>query len=136
MSWRSGMARLRSGFQAAGCTGLQFTVEYTSPRTPSSYFSNPVSHPSGSSILHLVPKGRSFSFGLCTNLYLQQPVIVQSGSSHPQVSSSRREALIQSQRSAPRRRGSQFYSICSSWNRGQCIFPNTCTFRHVCSTCY
>ena len=33
----------------------------------------------------------------CALTYLQQPVIVQSGSSHPQVSSSRRGALIQSQ---------------------------------------
>ena len=25
--------------------------------------------------------------------------------------------------------------ICTSWNKGNCIFPGTCTFRHVCTTC-
>jgi hypothetical protein len=25
--------------------------------------------------------------------------------------------------------------ICSSWNRGQCAFPGSCRFRHVCATC-
>ena len=26
-------------------------------------------------------------------------------------------------------------NICRSWNRGQCVFPNTCTYKHVCVTC-
>ena len=25
--------------------------------------------------------------------------------------------------------------ICTSWNKGVCIFPNTCTYSHVCATC-
>ena len=25
--------------------------------------------------------------------------------------------------------------ICMSWNRGQCVFPGSCTYRHVCMTC-
>ena len=25
--------------------------------------------------------------------------------------------------------------ICSSWNAGRCIYPGTCSFRHVCATC-
>ena len=25
--------------------------------------------------------------------------------------------------------------ICTSWNTGQCIFPGTCSYRHVCATC-
>ena len=26
-------------------------------------------------------------------------------------------------------------NICMSWNRGACIFPGNCTYRHVCATC-
>lgn len=26
--------------------------------------------------------------------------------------------------------------ICNSWNTGQCIYPGTCSFQHVCATCY
>ena len=25
--------------------------------------------------------------------------------------------------------------ICSSWNKGRCVFPGSCRFRHVCATC-
>jgi len=25
--------------------------------------------------------------------------------------------------------------ICSSWNKGRCVFPGTCRFRHICATC-
>lgn len=35
-----------------------------------------------------------------------------------------------SRRNTPSRQG-----ICISWNRGRCIFPNTCTYRHTCATC-
>ncbi len=28
------------------------------------------------------------------------------------------------------------HSHCISWNRGKCMFPGTCTFRHVCSVCF
>ena len=26
--------------------------------------------------------------------------------------------------------------ICNLWNAGRCIYPGTCSFRHVCATCY
>ena len=26
-------------------------------------------------------------------------------------------------------------NVCISWNRGMCIFPGNCTYRHVCTTC-
>ena len=26
-------------------------------------------------------------------------------------------------------------NICMSWNRGSCIFPGNCTYRHICATC-
>ena len=32
----------------------------------------------------------------------------------------------------PRRKSD---NICLSWNRGSCIFPGNCTYRHVCATC-
>lgn len=35
-----------------------------------------------------------------------------------------------------RRRTVSSFNICSSWNQGRCIYPGTCTFRHVCSLCY
>lgn len=25
--------------------------------------------------------------------------------------------------------------ICMSWNKGSCIYPNTCRYRHICATC-
>ena len=25
--------------------------------------------------------------------------------------------------------------ICASWNQGACIYPGTCTYRHICATC-
>ena len=31
---------------------------------------------------------------------------------------------------APQRR------ICSSWNEGACIYPGSCSYRHVCSNCF
>ena len=27
------------------------------------------------------------------------------------------------------------YNVCISWNKGVCVFPGQCTFRHVCATC-
>ena len=27
------------------------------------------------------------------------------------------------------------WPICTSWNRGRCTYPGSCTFRHVCITC-
>ena len=26
-------------------------------------------------------------------------------------------------------------NICTSWNRGACMFPGTCSYRHICATC-
>ena len=33
------------------------------------------------------------------------------------------------------RPGPSRMAICSSWNRGKCIFPGTCNFRHICVLC-
>jgi hypothetical protein len=35
----------------------------------------------------------------------------------------------------PRRRPQDQKPICSSWNRGRCIYPTWCTFQHICATC-
>ena len=56
--------------------------------------------------------------------YMQQPLMEptnQDASNRPQ-----------DVRSRPQR---QLARICSSWNRGKCAYPGTCTFRHVCVTC-
>ena len=26
--------------------------------------------------------------------------------------------------------------ICRSWNRGRCVFPGSCSYRHICSVCF
>lgn len=36
--------------------------------------------------------------------------------------------------SAPPRRRPD--NVCTSWNRGACLFPGICTYRHVCATCF
>ena len=38
-----------------------------------------------------------------------------------------------SQRRAPR--PGTLERICASWNRGQCAYPASCAFRHICTTC-
>ena len=38
-------------------------------------------------------------------------------------------------RSSPRYSNWQ-HLVCTSWNRGNCLFPGRCSFRHVCATCY
>ena len=35
-----------------------------------------------------------------------------------------------------RRRPESLLNICVSWNKGQCIYPGTCNYRHVCATCH
>ena len=57
----------------------------------------------------------------CAMAHIQQPVL--SSSSRPQG----RPPL-------PRRPGRQ-PPVCMSWNKGACVYPGTCTYRHVCSIC-
>ena len=38
-------------------------------------------------------------------------------------------------RSSPRYSNRQ-HLVCTSWNRGNRLFPGRCSFRHVCATCY
>ena len=35
----------------------------------------------------------------------------------------------------PPRRPESTLTICTSWNRGSCIFPGSCSYRHVCGYC-
>ena len=37
--------------------------------------------------------------------------------------------------SSIRRRPETALNICISWNRGACIFPGQCSYRHMCATC-
>lgn len=63
----------------------------------------------------------------CALAYLQQPV-QQPGQTgqYPQAPAR--------QRFPPRRRPDS-NSICLSWNKGNCLYPGRCAFRHVCATC-
>lgn len=70
----------------------------------------------------------------CALAYLQQPP-PQATTLVTSSAAVTRRSQSQGSRTTPRRRATSF-SICSSWNSGRCIFPGTCTFRHVCSICY
>ena len=35
----------------------------------------------------------------------------------------------------PQRRPETILGICASWNRGNCAFPGSCTYKHVCAVC-
>ena len=39
-------------------------------------------------------------------------------------------------RNQPRSKGDPPSDICHSWNRGSCIYPTTCCYRHICSLCF
>ena len=52
----------------------------------------------------------------CATLQLQQPTL-------------RNSAGQPTSRPVPR-------CICSSWNEGNCAFPGTCTYRHICMRCF
>ena len=43
---------------------------------------------------------------------------------------------LQPPRPAKKRATVAAHSLCISWNRGKCIFPSSCTFRHICSVCF
>ena len=62
-------------------------------------------------------RGSDHTRSQCALLYLQPPA-------------SRATAITSV--TTPRRR---LDNICMSWNRGACIFPNNCSYRHVCATC-
>ena len=34
-----------------------------------------------------------------------------------------------------KKKGDASTRLCLSWNKGRCIFPGSCSFRHVCATC-
>ena len=61
----------------------------------------------------------------CALASLHQPT------SHHPSGSSRGQRRAQGQR-----RPAQYAPICSSWNNGACIYPGSCSFRHVCASCF
>ena len=69
-------------------------------------------------------RGVDHTSAQCALTYMQQPVI---GASNQDASSRPLEARGRSQR--------QLARICTSWNKGSCAYPGSCTFRHVCVTC-
>ena len=34
------------------------------------------------------------------------------------------------------RRPESILGICVSWNKGKCVYPGVCTYRHICATCH
>ena len=57
----------------------------------------------------------------CALAYLQQPS--STVSTQPARQGSKRQAVAS-------------HTLCISWNRGRCLFPKSCSFRHVCSSCF
>ena len=68
--------------------------------------------------------GVDHSVSQCALSVLQQPLTMQ-----PPVNTRRPS------NSSDRRASSRPIPICSSWNSGRCIYPGTCSFRHICATC-
>ena len=61
----------------------------------------------------------------CALGFMQQPLTTQ----HPTVTA------IPFSGSSHRPRQPSVRPICNSWNAGRCIYPGTCSFRHICATC-
>ena len=57
----------------------------------------------------------------CALAYLQQPS--STVSTQPTRQGSKQQAVAS-------------HTLCISWNRGRCLFPKSCSFRHVCSSCF
>ena len=68
-------------------------------------------------------RGVDHSATSCALAYLQQPTSATANYHLPPRPARKRAAVAS-------------HSLCISWNRGRCIFPSTCTFRHVCSICF
>jgi hypothetical protein len=67
----------------------------------------------------------------CALAYFQQPPTqARTGVDNPSSSTRPRGQL--------RRRSEQetLNLVCRSWNKGNCSYPNSCRYRHICSTCY
>lgn len=69
-------------------------------------------------------RGVDHTSAQCALTYMQQPVI---GAPGQDASNRPQEGRWRSQRPLAR--------VCTSWNRGSCAYPGSCTFRHVCISC-
>lgn len=70
----------------------------------------------------------------CALAYLQQPV----GQAPPTAAGPTRTSLPSGPPARSRyatRRRQDIRAICTSWNRGKCVYPSWCNFRHICATC-
>lgn len=68
--------------------------------------------------------GVDHSVSQCALSVLQQPLTAQVPVNNRRPSNS-----------GDRRTSNRPTPICSSWNSGRCIYPGTCSFRHICATC-
>lgn len=71
-------------------------------------------------------RGFDHTSSQCALSFVQQPLIHCPSASIAVTSTDNRVQQPRSRTPRP---------ICNSWNSGGCIFPGTCTFRHVCATC-
>lgn len=61
----------------------------------------------------------------CALAYLHQPTqVVSVATSQPPGWPFRKRTTVAS------------HSLCISWNRGRCLYPSSCSYRHVCSVCF
>lgn len=61
----------------------------------------------------------------CALTYLQQPADRPSVGARPPTRSR-----------YPARRRQEPKPLCASWNKGQCLYPSWCSYRHICATCH
>ena len=59
----------------------------------------------------------------CALAYLQPPVTMPASYQPPPRPSKKHPSVAA-------------HSLCISWNRGRCVYPGSCTYRHVCSVCF
>ena len=71
-------------------------------------------------------RGFDHTASQCALGFVQQPLI-QGASSGGSVTTPNNQA--------PQPRSRSLRPICMSWNSGGCVYPGTCTFRHLCATC-
>ena len=114
------MAQLRSGLPTVGCNRPFTVVEH-----PPSGHSGSVP---GSGKFCTLCRASDHLASNCALTYLHET------GSGPGTGQSATPSLKPEEQF--RRRPESALSICVSWNKGNCIYPGTCNYRHICATCH
>ena len=85
----------------------------------------------GASILCTLCREPDHTADHCALSYLHQPL----ASAHTVPLGTAGNPVVTRSRPHPGRRSESMLGICISWNKGRCVYPGTCTYRHVCATC-